>query len=509
APRAGSPARRGASREASREERRELRRHQRQQYWPEELELTRVSASLSRRGPEEPSSLSPRSPSLFLRRGELWRQQHEYRLHQMRRQREAQERELCPFHPVVDSAAPPRAADAGVPRRALATQEWCEQREASQRRACTFRPDTSQSFRSLAWTRGRPAPQSAEGSLLADEPGGLASAVGCCPDGPGDAPSPCPGGPAHVPRTNDVREDMLATRAYLQHNVFQRLSQTNQIDPAPDSCCGGGWRDSARPSQRPQTAPRASLRRSRSEAELRGAPGEAAWERFLDRTSRFEQERSVHLHQLRASTAPSLAPELDEHSRRLAERRRRRAGEGTWDPWESCGGGSTAAGSSGGSGSRPAEAPRSAASGEGPPFAPRICDASRGREPKGPEQMSTGEAQRRAERTARLRQEAETRAEVPAFAPHVTDYQGIGGRLRVLEDPGGLLERIAEQRRGQEERLGERRRQLQAAEDQRLTFRPEVREAPPLVRRMAASHRLLREKENIAQAQLPCPPKWV
>ncbi|CAK0892026.1 unnamed protein product, partial [Prorocentrum cordatum] len=421
APRAGSPARRGASREASREERRELRRHQRQQYWPEELELTRVSASLSRRGPEEPSSLSPRSPSLFLRRGELWRQQHEYRLHQMRRQREAQERELCPFHPVVDSAAPPRAADAGVPRRALATQEWCEQREASQRRACTFRPDTSQSFRSLAWTRGRPAPQSAEGSLLADEPGGLASAVGCCPDGPGDAPSPCPGGPAHVPRTNDVREDMLATRAYLQHNVFQRLSQTNQIDPAPDSCCGGGWRDSARPSQRPQTAPRASLRRSRSEAELRGAPGEAAWERFLDRTSRFEQERSVHLHQLRASTAPSLAPELDEHSRRLAERRRRRAGEGTWDPWESCGGGSTAAGSSGGSGSRPAEAPRSAASGEGPPFAPRICDASRGREPKGPEQMSTGEAQRRAERTARLRQEAETRAEVPAFAPHVTD----------------------------------------------------------------------------------------
>merc|ERR1711920_914027 len=107
----------------------------------------------------------------------------------------------------------------------------------------------------------------------------------------------------------------------------------------------------------------------------------------------------------------------------------------------------------------------------------------------------------RAERLAGARREKERQAERqrPNFFPYINDYPGISGSMRVLEDPEGFMQRVARHKQDQEAKVRECQKRAQDKEDARLTFQPEVNKVPPFVKRIAASYRLLRDKENAAR----------
>ncbi|CAJ1412631.1 unnamed protein product [Effrenium voratum] len=194
--------------------------------------------------------------------------------------------------------------------------------------------------------------------------------------------------------------------------------------------------------------------------------------RFLQRQNLCEEARQSRLELLEASTTPSGRPVLCERSLQLAAKSPRTPS--------------------------PSRAVSPAL--KECRFTPRITALARQRHARSASELGPGDQRRREERAKRRKEERDRKeAGRYDFQPSVNSYQNIGSRLRVLEEPDTLLDRIT---RSREAALRNARSQRK---EEIYSFRPEgVQPAPALVQRMAKSHRALREmreKENRSKAK--------
>jgi len=304
--------------------------------------------------------------------------------------------------------------------------------------------------------------------------------------------------PTFAPQTLGAKAHMRSARAYLQDNVFSRLSQLGVARASGPQQC-----DAVLSLQEPpmfavrhggasaSTAQRPSLVRSHSDTSLTDG---AAVARFLERQNCCEVERRERLQQIEAETAPSWQPEICERSLRLAEKRELRL---------------VVSDSSGLDSSRRRTAAHTIELEQECTFRPAITTAAAQRGSRSIEDLSTGDQRRREARLAKLRAMAELQ-EASSFAPKVNDYEGIGGRLKIRDDPQTLLERITVAGKAADNR---RERDLKRLEDQemaRCTFAPQVKPAPVYIQRMAASHRAaraLKEKDRLHEENAT-KPSW-
>merc|ERR1712113_744866 len=153
---------------------------------------------------------------------------------------------------------------------------------------------------------------------------------------------------------------------------------------------------------------------------------------------------------------------------------------------------------------RKQQRPRPASAGEGrqtrPSFAPeRECTfkptinaVSLQREPRSFTDLSLGDQRRREVRVAKMREDL-NRKNISSFKPQITEYEGACSRLRVLEEPDTLVERMSKVRQGQLARREKDAQKTRAEELSQCTFAPKVQPIPGFVRQLAASHRLTRE----------------
>jgi len=226
--------------------------------------------------------------------------------------------------------------------------------------------------------------------------------------------------------------------------------------------------------------------------------------RFLERQNVCEEGRRERLNLIESATAPPLRPEINERSVRLAERRQARLAQSTDSGSCQCAGGQP-------DGKKLANS--AAAQLEECTFKPVITALASQRDARSVTEISMGDHRRREAKIARMRDDFLKR-DVSSFAPKVKAYEGIGSRLRLIEEPDTILERMDKAQKTQQTKRQKELARLQAKELSVCTFSPEVKPAPGFVRRMAASSRAIREdrdKENLeAEEPGPAPrPAWV
>eukprot|EP00930_Biecheleria_cincta_P045076 TRINITY_DN31068_c0_g1_i2.p1 TRINITY_DN31068_c0_g1~~TRINITY_DN31068_c0_g1_i2.p1 ORF type:complete len:628 (-),score=118.13 TRINITY_DN31068_c0_g1_i2:72-1916(-) len=477
--------------------------------------------------PREPRGSAGRSPldsrsleesssclSSFAQRNEVWDMQRSMRRQEMRRQQEAQELAECSFQPTpagsgagrrspaegntASRGLSPKSAAAlaerlaqpstSAPRQSRRVQAWCEQREREEQGECTFKPNISATRGSCRQTAAQA--KASPGRSPPPEESSREESVAA----------------SFAPRTNPVPPGMRNARAYLQQEVFERLSRTPGHERPPST---------PEPTERryyyggsgPSPSP---LSRSSSEPTV---TADSSLLRFLQRQNLCEEARQQRFEQLQAETAPRLRPELCERSVRLAERSKQRAAAGhttqksgaaarTQRPQTApAEGGGANATQQDGSGSSPPPPRFACLSDEKESrFAPKITRLARQRERRSLSDLSLGDQRRREERAKRQREEHESKeASRYSFKPEVNSYNNIGSRLRVLEEPDTLIERIARSREAKLSREAKETERILRQADAENTFHPQTKDAPELVRRMAESHRAvraLREKEN-------------
>jgi hypothetical protein len=261
-----------------------------------------------------------------------------------------------------------------------------------------------------------------------------------------------------VPQTNGVSMDMVNAQAYLKEDVFTRLSQTCQAESSKTSSSSSG------------------VRRSWSDTNV----GDSTMIRFLERQNDKEEERLNRLDNLQAAASPIGRPELNERSLRLAERRRDRTGEQAPDPRTS----------------RPPAEPQLEPECT---FRPHITKAAKESRTRTPAQLGPEDHKRRQARHEKATEEKLKRELDVMQSPKIRNYNGIGGRLRILEDVDGLLGRIDKKREREQKQAEKSAQERLQTEMAPCSFKPEVKDAPGFVLRMAATRRAAKaqtERDN-------------
>lgn len=459
----------------------------------------------------------------FAQRNEIWELQRQQRWQEMRRRQQALETVDCRFHPGGGAGQPARISaseaaaladrlarpSATIPRLSLDAARWRERRDKESIEQCTFAPDLSKSSRTY---RPRELTAASADTSTCD----MTSADAASDDASGSlygqgrgAESFCGRAPAFAPKTNAVPASMANATAYLEDDVFTRLSRTGQ--PAqPEACASSPSSPRRRPlgegharryaglSQDCFSVGSSVIGRSRSETSLAGGGGACsaraggggggATTAFLQRQAAHEEDRQARRAQLEYESAPSHRPELCERSILLVERRQMR-GAPTRGLSAGAVEGRVSAGASAGR-TTPTECT----------FRPKITAMARKQTARTVEHLSTGDQKVRDQKLQKARMEKDKREmEGLTFAPEVNDYQGVGSRLRLIAAPDTLLERIEQARNVAKQRCAHDAQRRREKEDAENTFSPEVRRAPEFVRCMAASYRIVqaqREKEN-------------
>jgi len=279
---------------------------------------------------------------------------------------------------------------------------------------------------------------------------------------------------------------MVSARAYLQDDVFTRLTQAPEPQPRPPDSPARGPRGACS-SSGASVCSISTMSRSRSDTSL----SDGAMLRFLQRQNVCEEGRRERLNLIESATAPPLRPEICERSSRLAERRQAKLAQGC---------------------SQDGKKPSESAQQEECTFKPAITTLAAQRDARSVSEISLGDQRRREAKVARMRDEMQKK-DVSSFAPKIKEYEGIGSRLKLIEEPDTLLERMAKEKKAQQTKRQKELERCQKKELAACTFAPEVKPAPDFVRRLASSSRAIREerdKENCeAEEPVPAPrPAW-
>lgn len=134
-------------------------------------------------------------------------------------------------------------------------------------------------------------------------------------------------------------------------------------------------------------------------------------------------------------------------------------------------------------------------------FQPKILKASQKRSARTAVEMSRGDALKRetAQRLMRLQAEQAELAGL-TFQPETNTnkrkWEGVDGRLRILEDPDGYLERVQKEQKAFSERQRRAMQEAEMKEFSECTFKPQVHDAPAYVKRIARSWALTRAAQG-------------
>jgi len=470
--------------------------------------------------------------SEFAQRSELWELQRSMRCEERRRQKDAKEAAECSFQPATGSRnhRPRTSGDSGsvgstggldahaaaalaarlsrpplplAPRRSNEAARWEKAREEEVMRECTFRPDLSQSSRSY---RLRPSSSSTSINMStcdATSDTRVVAVERSSSVGTGEVSEregrrrDC-----FYPQTNAVARDMVNARAYLQDDVFTRLSQ-------PPHNASVSHPPAVHLSQQGELAPtQASMESSISRCRSEASGAEISFLGFLQRQNFHEECRRERLEHLESVHAPTLQPELCNRSVRLAERRQARLASGGVPE------ASRARGCSGGGNGKVHPSwpwPDLECS-----FRPKITAAAQQRDRRSFSELSAGDHKRREAKLKRQREKKkETEMQSFSFTPQVNEFCGVQSRLRIQEDPDMYLQRVEKERTQQDKRREAEQRKIIEQEAAECTFKPDVNPAPNFVRRMAESYRLVRqlkEKEGRSEGDdgggVACRPDW-
>lgn len=443
----------------------------------------------------------------FTRRSELWERQKARRAQELRKRREEEEEAACSFRPGApqgsgasgslsrgvarNRSAYKEAADRLshpkplVPRVSMDAVLWKEQRDEEVMRECTFQPDLSKSSKSFRSSCAKPAVSTMQHTGEED------GSVGGAPV-PATPPRPHPewtgrrgtvaaqqhamAEATFAPQTLNVPARMVNAQAYLRDDVFSRLSFTGADPPGVADSCGP-----------PSNSP--SLQRSYSS----GSIVNSSLQHFLERQEVHEAQRQRHMTYLERQTAPTLQPEIGDRSRRLAERRRHQEVTGV-APSVRCEPKSTE------------ELQERKCT-----FRPKLTQLAKERSYRGLEMLAFGDGERRREKIAKQKQEFEKQEVQGLFAPKVKTYNGVGSRLRLVNESDSLLERMTDDRERELTRVRLKNQIREKNEQAEYTHAPKVLgDAPKFVRRMAESYRAAREareKEHELQAQFDFAPE--
>ena len=124
-------------------------------------------------------------------------------------------------------------------------------------------------------------------------------------------------------------------------------------------------------------------------------------------------------------------------------------------------------------------------------FAPQINGDARARRPRTVDELSAGDAQRRSQAHAVLKQRAETQAtESLTFKPEINAVSGVQSRLKISSEPESYLARVRQHMALKEKVTACVREAEEALELQECTFHPQTHEAPAYVTRIAKSMQL-------------------
>lgn len=474
----------------------------------------------------------------FYRRGEVWEQQCAKRMEELQRQREANEMAACSFYPAVSSTAnllrPAGEAslvgaspDAATPvkqpapyqrpsssraRWALEAEIYRQKREEADMRECTFQPNLDRRSRQSL----RPSYSSPSLSSRLE----TRTASSFCSYNSGCSAETTQ---SFAPQTNCVPVNFVNARAYLQENVFTRLTQ--QKCGGDDSSFDGG--DGA------AIGGMTPVNRSRSEAHASDAgSNDAVVERFIERQQHFEEERRAHLGSLELAASQPQDPVLCVRSRRLAELARRRQGRtdarAEANSTDECGSECTGDGPPDtvtelrsaaeamkaaylhrddaglrkiglpASKSTAKQASRHGQRQQIPSFTPKITPLAKKLDPRGFEALSTGDAKRREGRVEKMREEQRKKGEVEySFQPKTRDYHGVPSRLRILTEPDTYIERVQSEKQADLKKYQELANAKLQREEAGNTFAPHVTAVPDFLRRMSEAYRVARQTRAI------------
>ena len=134
-------------------------------------------------------------------------------------------------------------------------------------------------------------------------------------------------------------------------------------------------------------------------------------------------------------------------------------------------------------------------------FRPEIRPKSHALKPRTADEMSLGDAQRKAKKLETRLAVKEAEGETMPFAPVINEVPGVSSRLKVASDPSSYLARVRQHMRLKEQLTACVREAQEKQELEQCTFHPTTHEAPAYITRIAKSVRLAKS------AQPPPPPK--
>eukprot|EP00741_Cyanophora_paradoxa_P021971 tig00021432_g21208.t1 len=346
-----------------------------------------------------------------------------------------------------------------------------------------------------------------------------------------------------APKTNRVSRSMAAAQLYLQQNAFERLSRPRAASASPTRQgrassagsrtprgsdlgddlagyatyrtpqAGGGW-------GRPSPAPLSARRLSAQEGENRTPRGSAAsvtasvtpsavaaaeekLNQFLARQAAKAKERDTKLQRLaaeqKAMEEEPKQPRLSRGSKqilsqkdpgdfvlrnidRALEQRKKKTAQVQAAAEREC------------------------------THRPQITRAAKQRAGRSFEEMSAGDLARQQEAQERVRRQLETlEMDGVTFRPLLNASAAAAAaesRLKVVTDPENYLARIAQQQAERGRKGDSWKQQMERAEREECTFRPEVHDAPAYVRRIARSMQALRIAEQRPRTPEPARPDW-
>jgi len=351
-----------------------------------------------------------------------------------------------------------------------------------------------------------------------------------------------------APTTNPVPLHMVSAQTYTRQNVFTRLSD-GYGEANESHCASEAFSSKAQAGSRENSqASEPSKSRQRSQDNFY---------EFLQRQNDFEDERRRRIGEVERFTTPVGRPVLCTHSRKLARHRRSREedlqAQRTRSPSadlelrtgitakgsmsargklpvnsltdsqlfaiRDSGTGGTSSARGGSTGATSSKRKSEASSSTNLSFQPSINSTASRRPARSFAETSSGDVHRREVHVAEMRTELRREAnELLPFTPQLVEarvpasVRKVESKLKLLEEPGSYLERVAAER---DKKDIQRQQALEEQAKQELsqcTFSPQVQKGVPnFVQQIAKAHRSARshlQESGMANQSHSSLPEW-
>lgn len=395
--------------------------------------------SHSREDFEVMDSASPIRPSISCR-AEAWQRRKDERTKELRETLNDAELRECSFHPKVRRSSGQKFVDVDHLVNRLSVPKKVPQQPVEEElpAECTFIPNMGKSRHSF----DRQNMMQHSDSFYSHK----------------SLPNPMQF--SHHPNTNAVKDDMLYCRAYLQENVFSRLSRPLEQSEAQ--------------------APQESFSRASCSSAL-----PEKWNEFLRRQNEFHREREEWMaEKVEMEEDEMFKPRLCTKSRAMARGKIR--SDGPVPEYRGV--------------TRRTSAPSYS-------FQPDIRPRSKALPRRSSYALSVGDQIKKEDTIRRLREELYI--EKASNAEREEYLRATVPRINAVPDDAAdaLRERVTQRKIERQKAAIERKQQRDAEETNECSFQPKIKPAPAFVRRVAESYRLARQMQGPSEPK-PEKARW-